>query len=185
MSMRTHRVWLARLSAVAAVSALLTACATPKSLVADGPSAELAFTLDSQSPGGGMGQHWHVWKFDDATCQAQEKGVLVARKRRKTPLAPIRLPAGRPVTLAFWYIEANFAQNKECSYTWTFTPTAGETYTVDLKVSPYVMCAAGLGAASGAAPDVDTPVNSCVTGLLGRKIPNGEPATITYSVKMY
>ncbi|RDZ26170.1 hypothetical protein [Lysobacter silvisoli] len=163
---------------------LLTGCLSPQALVkGDAPSAELAFDLQSQSTGGGLGKHWHVWKYEDAACEAKEKGVLVARKRLKQPMAPIRLPADRPVTLAFWYIEANFGQNRECTYTWTFTPNAGEKYSVDLRVSPYVSCDVRLTGASGVPVPATTPVNSCVTGLLGRKIENGHPAVVEYRVQ--
>lgn len=140
--------------------------------------------IESNSSGGGLGKHWHVWKFRDSACEAKEKPVRVARKRKGKPMEPLRLPADQPITLAFWYIEANYAVNRECSYTWTFTPKAGEKYRAKFAVSPQVRCAATISDSNGAAVETATPVNSCVIGLYGQRIPNGEPAVITYEVRV-
>ena len=157
---------------------------SPSSLAAE-ETAEITFNIQSDSAGGGMGKHWTIWQFNDPTCETKEKGERIAKKRRNKPIAPVTVPAGRPITLAFWYIEANFAQNRECSYTWTFTPVTGAKYTADLAVSPTISCKASLADSSGQAIPSSQPVNSCVAGLYGHKIANGEPAVITYRATIY
>lgn len=162
---------------------LIAGCVSTEVMAPQGTAAEFAMDLESKSPGGGMGQHWHVWKYQDSTCQAKEKAVRVARKRKGKPMEVLHLPAEQPITLAFWYIEANFGANRECSYTWTFTPKAGEKYRARLSVSPDVHCRAIINDSSDALVETENPMNSCVIGLYGQRIPNGEPATITYRVQ--
>lgn len=164
---------------------LVTAgCVSTEIMVPSGASAELAMDLESNSSGGGMGQHWHVWKYQDSMCQAEEKAVRIARKRKNKPMEILHLPADQPITLAFWYIEANFGQNRECSYTWTFTPKAGEKYRARLAVSPAVHCNASISDNAGAPVEMLSPENSCVIGLYGQRIRNGEPATISYKANV-
>ena len=159
-------------------------CVSTEVLTPKGPVAELAMDIESQSTGGGLGKHWHVWKYKDSACRDPEKGVRVARKRKGKPMEALHLPAEQPITLAFWYIEANFGSNRECSYTWTFTPKTGEHYRVRLSVARDIHCSATLVDAADVPVEVSTPVNSCVIGLYGRRVPNGEPALITYEVRV-
>ena len=154
-------------------------------VIASENSAEINFTIQSNSTHEGIGKHWTVWRFNDPSCETKEKGERIAKKRRNKPIPPVSLPAGRPVTIAFYYVEANFAQNRECSYTWTFTPTAGEKYSSDLVVSSNISCKATLVSSSGESVQTTTPVNSCVVGLYGAKVANGEPATIGYKTYVY
>lgn len=160
-------------------------CVSTEVLAPKGPAAELVMDTESHSIGGGLGRHWHVWKFKDPACSDSEKGVRVARKRKGKPMETLHLPAEQPITLAFWYIESSFGVNRECSYTWTFTPKTGEHYSARLAVSRDIHCNATLVDAAGAPVDVSTPLNSCVIGLYGQRIPNGEPAIITYEVRVH
>ena len=153
-------------------------------LAAEDP-AEINFTIQSNSTHEGIGKHWTVWQFKDPSCETKEKGERIAKKRRNKPIPPVSLPAGRPVTIAFYYVEANFAQNRECSYTWTFTPMAGEKYSSDLVVSPNISCKATLASSAGESVQTSTPANSCVVGLYGAKVANGEPATVGYKTYVY
>ena len=162
----------------------VSGCASTEITAPSATTAELAMDIESRSSGGGIGQNWHVWKYQDATCQTTEKGVRVARKRKDRPMESIHLPAGRPITLAFWYIEADFGQNRECSYTWTFTPQMGETYRAKLDVSPRVQCLATLTDAAGATVETTNPENSCVIGVYRQRVRNGEPATIKYKINV-
>jgi hypothetical protein len=148
-----------------------------------GPAAELAFELHSDSTGGGLGAHWNVFAFEDPACPPKQKGKRVAHKKRNKPMPPVQLVAGRPVTLAFYYLEANYAENRECSYTWTFTPSEGVKYNAHLAVSRDVRCSLALVDAAAQPVPGQTPVHSCVAGLYGQH-PNGEPARITYRVRI-
>ena len=148
-------------------------------------SAEINFTIESNSTHEGIGKHWTVWQFTDPNCETKEKGERIAKKRRNKPIPPVSVPAGRPVTIAFYYVEANFKQNRECSYTWTFTPRAGEKYSSDLVVSQNISCNATIVSSSGEIVQASTPANSCVVGLYGKKVPNGEPAKIGYETYVY
>lgn len=159
-------------------------CVSTEVLAPKGPAAELAMDIESHSTGGGLGRHWNVWKYEDSACRDPEKGVRVAHKRKGKPMESLHLPAEQPITLALWYIEANYGNNRECSYTWTFTPKTGEHYRARLAVSRDIHCNVTLVDAAGAPVDVSTPENSCVLGVYGKRIPNGEPAIITYEVRV-
>lgn len=173
-----------RLQLLCAATLLISGCVSTEIMAPSATTAELVMDIESNSLGGGMGQHWHVWKYQDSMCQAEEKGVRVAWKRKNKPMGSIHVPVGKPITLAFWYIEANFSQNRECSYTWTFTPEAGEKYHAKLAVSPMLQCSTYLTNSTGAPVETVRPIDSCVIGMYGQRVRNGEPATINYRVKI-
>lgn len=168
---------------VVVAAGLLAGCMTPQNLVNSGPSAELSFNLESDAAGGIFGQHSYIEKFNDPTCKSDEHGVLVAKKPKNKPMPAIRLPVGRPVTLAFWYIRGDFGVNRQCSYTWTFTPVAGSEYTANLQVSNRLFCAVAITSASGAPIATTHPVNTCIAGLAHKKVQNGRSVIVHYYVR--
>jgi hypothetical protein len=145
--------------------------------------ADIVFDIESATSTGKGGKHWSIYSFGDAACESKEKGKKIARKKRNKPIEPVRVAAGKSLTLAFWYIEADFGRNTECSYTWTFVPEAGKKYKASLSVAADAKCQARLVVDTGEAVETTTPVHSCVIGFYGRRIPNGEPAEIRYGVK--
>jgi hypothetical protein len=140
--------------------------------------------IDGTGDGHRLAVHWHVWKFEDHACRDPKKGVRVARKGKGRPIETLHLPAEQPITLAFWYIEASYGVNRECSYTWTYTPKTGERYRARLAVARDILCSATLVDAAGAPVEVSTPENPCAIDLYGQRVPNGEPAIITIEVRV-
>ena len=166
---------------------LLCACSPPRPLVSTGPTATLAPSLSSDSVGT-SGKFWRVYKFNDATCTSSEKGVVFARKLTGNSggdLAPIVLPAGNRITLGFGYMESRFAQNRECSYTVTFTPEANQHYTARFAVTGNSnACDLSLTDSTGHPAEASQPVMSCVVGLLNHKIRNGQPGVLNWKIQV-
>lgn len=163
---------------------VLAGCAGPQTLVSQGPAAKLVIDLNSDSVGTNA-KVWRVSKFDDETCSADDKGTLIARQlfgNSGGTLEPIPLPVGEKITLGFGYIEARFAQNRECSYALTFKPEENEKYTAKFAVSNNSQaCKVSLIDSAGRSVDKTTPVKSCVVGLMG-KINNGQPGVLDWKI---
>ena len=162
------------------LSCLLAGCVTPQTLVSSGPFAELGFDLQSDAADGVFGQHLYIAKFQDATCESKERPVIVAKKSKDEPISPIKLPADRPITLALWYIRGDFGVNRQCSYTWTFTPIAGGKYVARADITSDLFCAVNVTDQLSAPVHATHPVTSCVVGLADKKVSNGRSVIIHY-----
>ena len=165
---------------IVVLAGLLAGCVTPQTLVSSGPSAELGFDLQSDAANGLFGQHLYIEKFDDPTCESKERGVIVAKKSKDKPISPIKIPTDRPITLALWYIRGDFGVNRQCSYTWTFTPVAGGKYVATANISSDLFCSVKVADHSGIPVNATHPVNSCVVGLADKKVSNGRSVIVHY-----
>ena len=155
-------------------SLILGGCASSHSLVTSGPSAKLSIHLASQSQNTNV-QAWRISSYDDQTCVKDEDGTLAARKVGNSggALESFDVPAEKPVTLGFWYSEARYAQNRECSYTLTFSPAANGSYSARFEVADGAnACRVLLNDSEGQPVATSTPVLSCAKTQAG-KVPNG------------
>ena len=171
----------------APLALLLTACVSPQALDIRGPSAKLAINHSSDSVGTTT-MTWRVFYFESAACAEGDKGTMVARKLLgdgTNALETVTLPAGQPATLAFGYVEARFAQNRECSYAMTFTPAEQASYTAHFAViGASSACAVVLTDAAGKVVPFDKPPTSCFANLQGKRSANGQGSILDYKIKV-
>ncbi|WP_377154559.1 hypothetical protein ACFJIX_21100 [Roseateles sp. UC29_93] len=173
--------WCVRAWALAAAG--VTGCGGPQALVTSGPAATLAVDVRAASTSTNL-QAWRVSSFEDASCKSEQDGVLVARRIANSggALEPFKVPAGKPVTIGIGYVEARYMQNRECSFTFTFTPQEQASYRTRFEVNGEVdSCVALLVDANDEPVAVSAPEMSCVKGLM-KRLTNGGAGHLQYKL---
>jgi hypothetical protein len=163
-----------RIVAVLVPCTLLAACVVPGYTLPDGkPQAELKFEVSTDSAGATLATpSYLVRTFGDPNCSEPTEGTRLLTIKSTGPKdvgGPIKVVGGEPLTLGVTTLEARLAQNRQCSFTTTFTPAAGQSYTVQF-VSRDQARACGLRVldADGKQVAHKDPVNSCATTFAGQ-----------------
>lgn len=192
MKPNRHQIYrFATAALCAAACCSLAGCAT-QTLPITGKGAQLDIQLSNDATGSVL-QSWHVRKFSSERCDKVEDGILLSKEafsKGATSMAPITLPTGDKITLAFRYFDAHLGVNMGCNYTLTFVPVEAQHYTARFAVTGNVSsCTVAIADAAGKKIDVATPVRSCVSGSVatdsvlngtGRVTVPPRPAVIYY-----
>src|SRR6185436_12524360 len=79
-----------------------------------------------------------------------------------------RVVAGDPLTLAMTVSEARLGQNRQCSFTATFTPNAAQSYTVRFASTDQALaCGMRIFDSAGKQVAQKEPANSCAITFAG------------------
>jgi hypothetical protein len=152
---------------------VLTACVATYTVPAGKPTAELRFEVSTDSTGTTTKPGYIVSTFEDPNCSTATDGTRLLTIKSKGPIdvdvaGPIRVVAGDPLTLAMKVSEVRLGQNRQCSFTATFTPSVAQSYTVRF-VSTDQALACGMRVFDAAGKEVaqKEPANSCLTTFAG------------------
>jgi hypothetical protein len=174
---------------VAALSAVV-GCAYNAYRVSSGdPISRLSFDLATDSTGT-TGKWFRVYSYRDLSCAPSERGWIVAMTSALgsattgDTLGPVDIRAGEPFTFVVSYAESRFAQNRECSFTASFTPEAGRAYRASFAVTKQSnVCNLQIEDDRNTRVSYATPEDSCYQGLVGR-MPNGGGGTLRYNIQI-
>lgn len=153
---------------------LMTACVVPAYTVPDGkPTAELKFEVSTDSAGATLATpSYLIRKFEDSSCSTATEGSQLLTIKSTGPKdvgGPVKVAADEPLTLAITTLESRLAQNRQCSFTTTFTPAPGQSYTVQfVSRSQASACGMRVLDANGKQVAHKDPVNSCATTFMGQ-----------------
>lgn len=82
------------------------------------------------------------------------------------------------------YIESRIAQNRECSFTFTYKPKVAERYEINFDVvEESTICSATVKDSLGTPVEVEVPEYSCAIGLT-KKVRNGRPGTLNWNIQV-
>lgn len=162
-----------KIFAALAMCTLMTACVVPAYTVPAGKStAELNFEVSNDSTGITLAKpSYLIATFEDANCSTATDGtrlLTIKSTGHKDVGGPVTVIAGDPITLAITTVEARFFQNRQCSFTTTFTPSVGQSYTVQFA-SIYQAHACGMRILDAAGKQVThkEPTKSCAITFAG------------------
>jgi len=158
--------------AALALYTLMAACVAPYSLPAGKPTAALTFEVSTDSTGITlMKPSYVVSTFEDSSCTSATDGtrlLMIKSTGPKDVAGPVTVAAGDPMTLAITTVEARLFQNRQCSFTTTFTPSAGQAYTVQFaSVDQGHGCGMNVLDAAGKQVTHKEPKNSCANTMAG------------------
>jgi hypothetical protein len=125
-------VWFSFISVLAL---LLSGCQTAYMLPTGIPTANISFDVSTDSTGT-TGLFYSVLNFGGVDCHPSEYGEKITGKSfagEHETFGPFNILAEAPFTFAVKYTDSRFAQNRECSYTASFTPREGRNYLATFK----------------------------------------------------
>lgn len=163
---------------------ILGGCASAYRAPEAGASATISFDLTSDSTGTST-RTFTAWAYEDLSCKPSKYGAKLDSKALADAheiLGPTKVAGGSPFTFALSYIEARFAQNRECSYTASFVPAAGQTYAVNFAVvNQSLGCGLKITDQSGESVQYQSPEYSCAETMAG-KIKNGGAGILDWKI---
>jgi len=153
----------------------LTGCASTYTIPSGEPSATIAFDMSSDSSNT-TGRSFTVWTYEDTACTPSKNGAILASKglsNTEEKFGPLKISATSPFTFAVSYLESRIGQNRECSFTATFTPQVGLSYRVRFAAKDQAgVCGIQITDSGGVEVDYASPELSCAETFVG-KIKNG------------
>lgn len=175
------------MKSVIAIAGLLwlVGCASTYSLPTNSPSATMTLDLRSESKGTTM-QGYRVFAYQDMNCTPSPLGSLIESKQftgAVEKIGPIKVVAASPLTFAVLYGESRMSQNRQCSFTASFLPRAGESYGVQFAVADGAL-ACGMKITDGAGQEVsfESPSSSCAETFAGR-VKNGGTGVLNWTFR--
>ncbi len=168
-----------------AVLLWLVGCASTYSPPTNAPSATMTLDLRSDSKGTTM-QGYGVFAYKDMNCTPSPLGALMESKQftgAVERMGPLKVAASSPLTFAVLYGESRMAQNRQCSFTASFLPRAGESYGVQFVVEDGAL-ACGMKIVDGAGQEVrfESPLSSCAETFAGR-VKNGGSGLLNWTFR--
>ncbi len=167
--------------------ALLSGCASTYSAHRTKPTAEFYLVAENDSKSTTL-QNVFLWAFKNTQCEANEYGtrmgsVLSNSSPANTP--PHTVVANEPLVFTAVYIDARFAQNRQCAITGEFTPLPNRRYVARLAATNDVgACDLGVYEAREGKQEplkIEMPEFVCEYGA-SRKLKNGRPLTTNWRV---
>lgn len=180
-----------KFSLIVAALAALAGCAGNAYRVSPGdPVSRLSFDLSTDSTGT-TGRWFRIYSYGDLSCAPSARGWTVTstsalgQVEDRETLGPVDVQAGEPFTFVVAYIESRFAQNRECSFTASFTPEAGRAYRASFAVTRQSnVCDLKIEDDRNTRISYAAPEDSCYQGRVGR-MPNGGGGRLNYKIQPY
>ncbi|MBI1891856.1 MAG: hypothetical protein HYS18_14510 [Burkholderiales bacterium] len=177
-----------KMNKFAALTALifLSGCASSYKIPNDHPSASVSFDLTSDSTNT-TSKGFNVFAYDDLNCIPSKHGSRIDWKwpaNDREILGPASVAAGVSLTFAVLYGESRIAQNRNCSFTASFNPLAGQTYLIRFVVTNQSLaCGIQITDSSGTQVAYQAPENSCAETFAG-KVKNGGAGILDWKVRV-
>lgn len=170
--------------AISALLIALTGCASTYKIPDNQASASVSFDLTSDSKST-TSKSFIVSAYEDLSCAPSKYGTRLGTKwpaNDHEVLGPVAVAAEVPLTFAVYSSESRFAQNRGCSFTASFTPRAGQHYSVRFaSVDQSLACSAKIEDGSGAQVPYQVPEISCAATSAG-KVKNGGGSVLDWKV---